>query len=58
MALINGATNCTNGNHNQKLVAIVFHNEWWKCEYVAWSHVCTLFNYNIVVALIAHLQQF
>jgi hypothetical protein len=58
MMLINGSINCINGNHSQKLIANVFHNEWWKCEYVAWSDVCTLFNCNIVVALITHLQQF
>jgi len=47
------------GNHSWKLVANVSHNEWWKCGYVTWLHVCTLYNNcNIVVTLVAHLQQF
>jgi hypothetical protein len=58
MVLINGLINCIDGNDCQKLIVNVFHNGWWKCEYVAWSHMCTLSNCNIVVALVAHLQQF
>jgi hypothetical protein len=46
-----------NGNHNQKLVANVSHNEWWKCEHVIWLHVYILYtSCNIVVVLVTHLQ--
>jgi len=42
----------------KKLVANVFHNGWWKCGHMAQSHVYIAHNYDIVIALVAHLQQF
>jgi hypothetical protein len=52
---INGYINCINGNHTEKLVANVFHNEWWKCRHVTWLHVCTLYiSCNIIIASMTH----
>ncbi len=44
-----------------KLVANVFHNEWWKCGHVTCDMITYMYSVlscKIVVHLMAHLQQF